>query len=237
MKVGIMQPYFFPYIGYYSLIEQVDEFILLGNVQFIRHGWIERNRILKPNEGWQYISVPLEKHSQQSTIDSICIRNEERWKEKIYGQLTLYKWAPNYKKIVELVKECIEPEQKSIMMLNKHVLEITCNYLEINTPIKLFSEMNLSIEQPNNADEWALNICKAMSETVTEYWNPPGGKTFFDVSKYAKENINVKFQKMTDCIYKQGRRQEFEPWLSILDVMMFNDIATIKEMMDNFEII
>lgn len=59
MRLGIMQPYFFPYIGYFSLMKQVDEFILLDDVQFIRHGWIERNRILKPSGGWQYIAIPL----------------------------------------------------------------------------------------------------------------------------------------------------------------------------------
>ena len=64
-KVAIMQPYFFPYLGYFSLIKHTDEFILFDPVQFIRHGWIERNRILKPENGWQYISVPLEKHEMQ----------------------------------------------------------------------------------------------------------------------------------------------------------------------------
>ncbi|MEY8283637.1 WbqC family protein [Lachnospiraceae bacterium 50-23] len=237
MKVGIMQPYFFPYIGYYSLIDQVDKFILLGDVQFIRHGWIERNRILRPDEGWQYISVPLEKHSQQASIDSICIRNKERWKEKIYGQLSMYKWAPYYKKVLDLMKTCIEPEQRTITELNRHSLSASCEYLEIDTPIVLFSEMNLAIEAPGSADEWALNICNAMPERVEEYWNPPGGKAFFDISKYENEGIRVRFQKMTDCRYRQGRRQVFEPWLSIVDVMMFNNVFEIKDMMKNFEFV
>ena len=98
MRLGIMQPYFFPYIGYISLIKNVDKFILLDDVQFIRHGWIERNRILKPTGGWQYISVPLEKHGQKIAIKDIKINNSQQWKSKIISQLTYYKKAPYYRK-------------------------------------------------------------------------------------------------------------------------------------------
>ena len=77
MKLGIMQPYFAPYLGYISLIKHTDEFILFDTVQFIRHGWIERNRILKPGGGWQYIAIPLVKHSQKTLICDICVRTND----------------------------------------------------------------------------------------------------------------------------------------------------------------
>ena len=96
MKLGIMQPYFFPYIGYFSLIKHTDDFILLDTVQFIRHGWIERNRILKPSDGWQYIMVPLKKHSRETLIKNIEINNEQQWKEKILAQLQHYKKQAPY---------------------------------------------------------------------------------------------------------------------------------------------
>src|SRR5450756_2454672 len=79
MRLGIMQPYFFPYLGYYSLIKNTDRFVFLDDVQFIRHGWIERNRILKPAEGWQYIAAPLEPHKRGTLIKDIAIRNTEDW--------------------------------------------------------------------------------------------------------------------------------------------------------------
>lgn len=92
MKLGIMQPYFFPYLGYFSLIKHTDRFILFDTVQFIRHGWIERNRILKPNEGWQYIQVPLIKDKGRDTvIKDVKIRNTENWQQKIIAQLQHYK--------------------------------------------------------------------------------------------------------------------------------------------------
>ena len=86
-KIGIMQPYFFPYLGYISLIKHTDEFMLFDPVQFIRHGWIERNRILKPGEGWQYIQVPLQKHSLTTDIKDIKIDNTQNWRVKLLSQL------------------------------------------------------------------------------------------------------------------------------------------------------
>ena len=90
-KVGIMQPYFFPYLGYYSLIAHTDQFILFDGVQFMRHGWIERNRILKPNEGWQYVAAPLEKFPFGTKIRHVKVRQAEDWKGKLLRQLEHYK--------------------------------------------------------------------------------------------------------------------------------------------------
>ncbi len=81
MRLAVMQPYFFPYLGYFALIKKSDHFVIFDTPQFIRHGWIERNRILKPVEGWQYIKVPLVKHSRETAIKDIVIRNSENWKD------------------------------------------------------------------------------------------------------------------------------------------------------------
>lgn len=78
MKLGIMQPYFLPYLGYISLIKNTDKFILFDTVQFIRHGWIERNRILKQTGGWQYIQIPLEKKQMSTVIKDVKINNKEK---------------------------------------------------------------------------------------------------------------------------------------------------------------
>src|SRR5690606_17982699 len=91
-KIGIMQPYFFPYLGYISLIKHTDKFILLDTVQFIRKGWIERNRILKQKEGWLYIQVPLKKENGRSTLIKDCkLDNSKPWKDKILAQFQIYK--------------------------------------------------------------------------------------------------------------------------------------------------
>lgn len=235
-KIGIMQPYFFPYIGYFSLIKRTDEFILFDTPQFIRHGWIERNRVLKQNEGWLYIKVPLKKHGQHTPIKNLLINDSQDWQDKILAQLVTYKKiAPFYDKVDELVREVFASDNKDIVSLNKAALETVCSYLGINNFIKVFSEMNLEVDSPTAADEWALNICKSLGD-VEEYWNPPGGEEFFDRAKYEKAGIKLVFQKPKLEMYDQ-KRKPFELGLSIIDVMMFNSPNAINEMLDNYELV
>ena len=236
MKAGIMQPYFLPYLGYISLIKHTDVFILFDPVQFIRHGWIERNRVLKQNEGWLYIQVPLLKYERETPIKDIYIDNSQNWKSRIFSQIQPYKKiAPNYFKVKNLIDELFSEDFYTIVSLNKHSLEMICQYLGFKKELPIFSQMNLEIEQPKAPDEWALNICKAM-HGVTEYWNPPGGISFFDKTKYDRVNIDLKFQKINLLEYNQ-KRTLFEPGLSILDAMMFNSVEEINLMLDNYELI
>lgn len=233
MRLGIMQPYFLPYIGYFSLIKNTDCFILFDSVQFIRHGWIERNRVLKPGRGWQYISVPLMKHTQKTKITEIMIKNDIDWKDTIFRQLEHYKKkSPFYKETIEVLSAALNLETESIVKLNKHILETICNYIGIKFDIKIFSKMNLSIDDVKAPDEWALNICKVI-ENANEYWNPEGGLEFCDRTKYGKEGIDFKFLKMNIQKYSQ-RREEFIERLSIIDIMMFNRIDDIQKMIDDF---
>lgn len=231
-----MQPYFFPYIGYLSLIKQTDKFILFDPVQFIRHGWIERNRILKPNEGVQYIKVPLNKHSRGTLIRDITISENVDWKEKMIRQLEHYKkHSPYYDDTIEMIKNAISIETNSIVELNKHILEAVCEYLGINSDFEIFSRMNLDIEEPDTPDEWALNICKSLGE-YSEYWNPEGGLSFFDRRKYEDAGIDIKFLKMNDVKYSQ-KRDVFEPNLSIIDIMLFLAPEEINGILDEFTIL
>jgi hypothetical protein len=172
-KVAIMQPYFFPYVGYISLIKNTDKFILFDTVQFIRHGWIERNRVLKQNEGWLYIKAPLLRESRDTLIKDCRIDNSQQWKERIISQLRPYKkTAPYYNQTLKVVESVFEREFDTIVHLNQYALEKICEYLGIDYQITVFSEMDLEVDKANNPDEWALNICKAMGN-VDEYWNPP----------------------------------------------------------------
>lgn len=231
-----MQPYFFPYAGYFSLIKQTDRFILLDEVQFIRHGWIERNRILNSDQGWIYIKVPLVKEEGRITIiKKLKINNEQDWKQKIISQLLTYKKkAPYYKQVVDLIKDVFKGNFDEIVTLNKSSLESVCEYLEMEHNIEVFSTMNLSIEKPEAPDEWALNICKAIGD-VKEYWNPPGGLSFFDKNKYENAGISLKFHKINLLPYNQFRAG-FEPGLSIIDLMMFNSPQVISQMLDNYKL-
>lgn len=234
MRIAIMQPYFMPYIGYFSLIKHTNKFVLLDEVQFIRHGWIERNRVLKQNGGWTYIKVPVIKNVGRDTlIKNIRIDNKQSWREKIFAQLLHYKKiAPHYLEVIRLLNDLFRNEYEDIVSLNKAALEIVCAYLGFEAQISIFSEMGLSIEDVNSADEWALNICKAIGN-IKEYWNPEGGMVFFDPNKYARNAIELRFIRTMQNQYFQGG-SGFEPNLSIIDLVMFNDVKKVNQLIDEF---
>ena len=235
MKLGIMQPYFLPYLGYISLIKHTDMFILLDEVQFIRHGWIERNRILKPDKDWQYIQVPLQKHTQTAVIKDIKINNEIEWEKKIFAQIEHYKKkALYYRKVVDLLKNIFSKKHATIAELNQDALHAVCDYLSVKNDIRIYSEMGLTIDPVFESDEWALNISKAMN--ASEYRNPPGGVSIFHKEKYEKENIALVFHELNLEEYSQNTNHDFIPGLSILDVMMFNTPEKISQMLDNFTV-
>jgi len=234
MKLGIMQPYFFPYLGYYSLIKHTDQFILFDTPQYIRHGWINRNKILKNPEGFVYITVPLQKHSRNTRIKDMMIKNSVDWKTKICAQLSIYSnKAPYYSSVISVIEKIFSKEYENITILNKNTISEVCQYLGIDADIKIFSEMDLHIEPPNAPDEWALNICKSLPE-VNEYWNPPGGITFFNREKYANNNLDLKFHQIRLKKYAQVNVNHFESGLSIIDVMMHNSKKQIIDMLDDY---
>lgn len=192
-KVAIMQPYFAPYIGYISLLKNTNKFILFDTPQFIRHGWIERNRIIKQGGGWSYIKAPLVKHSRDTPINEIRINNSISWQVTLLAQLNVYKkHARYYEETYHILENILSEEYEDIVALNQNLLYAICSYLEFKVEILTFSEMKLEIETPKEADEWALNICTALGD-VDEYWNPPGGMDFFDRSKYEEKEIGLKF--------------------------------------------
>ncbi|MEJ7737937.1 MAG: WbqC family protein [Chitinophagaceae bacterium] len=234
MRLGIMQPYFLPYLGYYSLIKYVDQWIVFDPVQFIRHGWIERNRILKPAEGWQYISVPLQKYTRDTLIKDIRIRSEEDWQGKLLRQIEHYKKAPFFNQVMSVLQECFSINTDSITLLDAHILKSTCAYLNIPFNYQVFSEMDLDIEPVSDAGDWALHISKALK--ADQYINPPGAMEIFGKEKFSKAGVDLIFLKINPSEYPQ-RRKVFEPGLSILDAMMFNSPDQINSMIDDFQLI
>ena len=233
-KLGIMQPYFLPHVGYFSLIKHTDEWVVFDTPQFIRHGWIERNRILKPGEGWQYIKVPLEKHRRETPINQVRIRVNEPWRELILAQIGHYKKiAPYYEGVIAFLREALAYETDMISAMNVHLLKKVCSHLGIPFRSRVFSECNLELPPVKAPDEWALNISLALG--AEEYVNAPGGDSFFDRKKYDQHNLHLTFLAANMRRYDQ-KRAVFESQLSILDVMMFNSKSEILEMLDDISV-
>lgn len=230
MTLGIMQPYFFPYLGYFDLINKSDKWIVFDTPQYIRHGWVNRNRILHPTSGWQYFIVPVKKHQRETPINEIEISDQENWKERILGQLNHYKKkAPNYFGTIEFIKSCFKEDLKLLSEFNAMVISKVCNLLSINFDIEIFSKMGLQIGKIENAGEWALKICEALGAET--YINPPGGENIFDKNEFQTKNINLVIQDFENMIYTV-RGNEFVPDLSIIDVLMWNEPKEIKKYLD-----
>lgn len=230
-----MQPYFFPYLGYFQLINIVDQFILLDEVQYIRHGWINRNRILKPDAGVQYIIAPLSKHHRATLIKDIAVQDGSAWKEKIIRQLAHYKTkAPFYNTVIGLLEECFANDDSKIASLNAFYLKKICNYIGIQTSLILSSSLNYNYNDVSEKDDWALSICKKLNANT--YINPLGGVALFDKDKYQKNSIQLSFLNPGLPTYSQSKNK-FEPGLSIIDIMMFNSTNDIRLMLNDFELI
>ncbi|MBR1579543.1 MAG: WbqC family protein [Selenomonadaceae bacterium] len=234
MKLGIMQPYFFPYIGYFALINYVDAFIFFDTPQYIHHGWINRNRILKQNGEVGYMTVPHLKASRSTAIKDIVIDERLHWREKIFGQLTVYKKAPNYSKVIDFLHDVLDRKYSSLSILNMSSTMNVCDFLGISKEFKVFSSTTIRLNEIRAPDEWALNITKVLGYDT--YVNPPGGMSFFDRSKYENGGIRLEFLQANVVPYVQ-RIGHFESNLSIIDVMMFCSVDEIKNMLNDYEII
>lgn len=232
MNYAIMQPYFFPYIGYYSLVANTDYFIFFDTPQYIKKGWINRNRILSCKNEPIYVNVPVQKAERATAIKDICINNNENWKEKIYGQLTAYKAkAPYYNRVLELVENVVNTKTQSISVMAQESIKQTVEYLGYEKKYDIFSymDMDITVSAP---DEWALEITKALGGE--QYTNPIGGKEFFDARKYDEAGIELFFINQELIEYNQFGG-DFEPGLSMLDVMMFCSPSEIREMMKHYK--
>ena len=240
MTLAIMQPYLFPYIGYWQLIANTDEFIFFDVVQYNKRSWMNRNRIIHPDkpDDFQYISVPIKKHEKGTLIKDVRINNNENWKEKIFGQLTVYKKlnAPYYDDVKKLIEKIFTGNHESFLNLSVVSMIQICEYLDIDFKYQIASDINFNRSIIENSGDWALSISKELK--ATNYINPYGGYKIFDEEKYIQNSININFLKSKLTPYTQSFRKNFMSGLSIIDILMFNDNNKIKDMLkSDFDIL
>ena len=225
-----MQPYFFPYMGYFDLIHKVDRWVVFDTPQYIRQGWVNRNRILHPQAGWQYIVVPLKKHSQQTRINRIEIASPHDWRGKIVAQLTHYRRkAPFYDQTLQLVEHCLANTERSLSRLNVSILECVCRVLGIRFTYHYFSDMTLELGPIRGPGDWALQIAAALEASA--YINPPGGADLFNPAEFETKGIKLIIQRFRSFTYDTGP-YDFIADLSIIDALMWNSPDTIRAYLD-----
>lgn len=229
-----MQPYFFPYLGYYQLINSVDEFVVFDNAQYVRRSWMNRNRILNDHKETSYLTVSVSKAPRETKIKDILINNHVNWQEKLFHKLHIYKHAPYYPQVVDFLNDCLLHRNTNLSELNTILLKKTCRLLNIKTNITILSKKLPAIESANMADEWGIKVAKALNAST--YINAIGGRNIYCQRKYEDHGLILKFIKPNLSSYKQFD-QHFVPGLSIIDVLMFNDVNAIKEMLETPEFI
>lgn len=230
MRLGIMQPYFFPYIGYFQLMNAVDEFVIYDNIEFTKKGWINRNRILVNGQD-SFITLPLKKDS-----DYLDVRDRylaDSWTSERMKMLNRikesYRKAPQFDNVYPIIKKCILFDQANLFKYILNSLNIVKSYLAIDTPLTISS--TLTIDDTLKADKKVIAICK--ERNADTYVNPIGGIQLYIKDEFKNESIDLHFLKANDFEYKQFDNK-FVPWLSIIDVMMFNSKEEVREYLNSF---
>lgn len=229
MKIGIMQPYFFPYIGYWQLINCVDKYVIYDDVNFIKQGWINRNRILIKGEP-EYFNLPMIGASSNKLINEIEVNSDDRFLRKKLRMLEgAYNKAPYYKTVYPIICQIMNCGERNLARFLEYSIHAICDYLGIETEIIISSHINK--DDSLKGQEKVLDICKILG--ATEYYNAIGGKKLYSYETFKEHNIKLAFVQTNDIQYKQYQ-DKFQSELSIIDVMMFNSIENIQEMLYNY---
>lgn len=227
-----MQPYIFPYIGYFQLVNAADKFVFLDDVNFINKGWINRNYIQRSGEKI-LITIPLRNASQNLHINIIPVSNEHGWKKKLLTTLEhAYKKAPFYEERIPLINHILDFDEIQISELAKRSVTSICDMFQLKTQIIPTSSVYNNSHQ--KGEERILDI--VLKEGGKTYINPIGGVELYNKEHFKENGVSLNFIRTDEISYKQNQK-EFAPNMSILDVLMFNNNEEIKELLNKYTLI
>ncbi|MBO4643363.1 MAG: WbqC family protein [Alphaproteobacteria bacterium] len=232
MRIAVMQPYFFPYLGYWQLIHSVDVFVVFDDVNFIKKGWINRNNILL-NGRPHLLTLPLKDVSQWKKINEIETANDAKTQEKILKTIICaYKKAPYFADVFPIIEQTVKGTGLVSELLETS-LRLVCEYCGTDTKIILSSQT----EKDNSlkGQDKIIEICKKLG--ASDYVNAIGGQHLYSKDVFAANGIDLHFIKMNDGIRYKQFGDDFVPNLSVIDVLMFNDKTQLKKMMQSYSLI
>jgi WbqC-like protein family len=231
-KLGIMQPYLFPYIGYFQLINAVDKFVVYNDVSFIKQGWINRNNILVNGRPFLF-TIPVKNISSYSLIREVEVSYDIEWRSKLLKTIQeSYRKAPYFKNAFQIIENTFYTKEQYISRLaTKSILEIA-KYLEIETELQESS----AIYQNNGLRSQArvIDICK--KELTSQYINPIGGNKLYCKDVFKDHGLQLNFIKTCPLKYNQFK-SNFVGNLSIIDVLMFNSPSEVSMMLKEYELL
>ncbi len=234
MKIAIMQPYVFPYIGYFQLINAVDTFVFYDDVNFIKKGFINRNTLLVDGEKYQF-TIPCKSISQNKLILEIDLSFDEKSKSKLLKTIEqAYQKAPFFNVVFPLLEQFINNNaSKTISDFAIESVKLIANYLNIKKKW-IVSSINHYDTKEFKKEQRLIQIAK--KEQTTIYINPIGGIDLYDKEDFDEKQLTLKFLRSEPSTYKQFTN-EFVPYLSIIDVIMFNSIDKTKSLLNQYKLI
>lgn len=236
MRLGMMQPYFFPYLGYFALISATDRWVVFDTAQYIRRGWVNRNRVLSTGQfGWKYFRVPIAKCSRETSIRDVRIDETHDWRTQLIRDLDCYQLrrAPFYDETVDLLTRVFKTANGSLVNLLKKGLAETCRHIGLVYAAQTFSEMPGRPTDTADPGQWALRVAEALKADV--YINPPAGRDLFDPKLFQSAGIRLEFLEHNLPEYDQ-RQHSFLAGLSIIDVLMWNGRVVTRQLIDDFRL-
>jgi hypothetical protein len=229
VKLAVMQPYFFPYLGYFQLIGAVDAFVLFDDVNFIKAGWINRNYVLG-RAGRLRLTLPLAQASQNKCINEIFLADEpERLLKTVRHS---YRRAPNFSTVFPLIESVLRQTERNLGRFLETGLRQVSNYLGLRPEWHLSSD--LAKDDQLRGQEKILAICALMG--ATHYVNLPGGRVLYDTDVFKERGIQLSFITPRPVSYRQFDNR-FVPDLSMLDVMMFNDQHRCRGLLQEYDLV
>lgn len=233
MKIAIMQPYIFPYIGYFQLIQSVDKFVFYDDVNYIKKGWINRNRIMVNNEA-NLFTIPVLKASQNKLINETKLGIDKKWLTQFYSTLEhSYKKAPYYEETIKLIQDVLNQSHANISDLATASVTTITNHLGLLT---VFEKSSITYPQTKGMEKAnrLIEICHL--NNANTYINPSGGKELYDKTYFKAKNIDLFFIENQLSTYQQFS-STFISGLSIIDIMMFNSKNKILDSLFSYKII
>ena len=232
MKVAVMQPYFLPYLGYFHLMDAVDEFVVYDNIRFTKRGWFHRNRILVDGED-QLFTIPLKQASDHLDVEQRELAdNFENEARRILRRIEgAYRTAPYYGDAMPIVEECFKRGSGNLFEFIRTSLELMCKELGIGTRLTVSS--TIDIDHRLRAQNKVLAICGAVG--ADQYVNAIGGKSLYEPEAFDERGVRLLFVESELVEYFQFGGA-FVPRLSILDVLMFNSRERVAEHLKRYSL-
>ena len=229
MTIGIKQPYFMPYIGYWQLMAAVDKYVVYDDVNYIKGGWVTRNNILMNGQAHKF-TITLNGASPNKHFNEIEVRDDFKKFSKTLQ--SCYSKAPYYKEIMPVLEQIFGYKNRNLGVFLYHSYQVMLDYLGIDTELILSS----MIEKDNSlrAESKVKHICKLLGADT--YYNTIAGRELYDKDDFAMQGIKLKFLQTNKMNYIQYKN-EFVPNLSIIDVLMFNGKDGTKQLLKEYTLV